>query len=294
MHSDMTAGQSKLRRGLNTGVERAKSEAWCSATWSDDFLQGASNNIFGNALYKNLGESKFVEVSDALGTETYWPWGISIGDVNADGYEDVFVTAGMGYPFTYAINSLLLNDAGNIFRSTEFLLGIEPRRDGRVSKKCFTLDCSAADRLHPLSRGRTGELSVESSLSTRSAVIVDLDGDGDLDVATNEFDDVPQILISNLSEQTPVHFLKIQPIGSKSNRDALGAVVRVKAGGRQLSRYGHGKSGYLAQSSLPLYFGLSNADHAEEIQVLWPSGRQQILTTGIPKNGLLVLREPQE
>jgi len=292
MHSDMTSGQGKLRRGFNLGVERAKSEAWCSATWSDQFLQGASNNIFGNALFENLGSGRFGEGSDRLGVETYWPWGVSIGDVNADGFEDVFVTAGMSYPFSYAVNSLLLNDRGVAFRDSEFLLGIEPRRELRVSKDCFVLDCAGADRDHALSRGRTGKLSVRSSLSSRSAVFVDLDDDGDLDLVTNEFDDVPQVLLSDLSERRPVNFLKLRLVGSRSNSGALGAVVRVKAGNQKFSRYLHGKSGYLGQSDLPLYFGLGETLTAEEIEVRWPSGSQQLIQTGIPRNGLLVVKEP--
>ncbi|MFO1457986.1 MAG: CRTAC1 family protein [Verrucomicrobiota bacterium] len=292
MHSDMTSGQSKLRRALNAGVERQKSEAWCSATWTDAFLQGAANNLFGNALYENLGGGKFAEVSDRLHLETYWPWGVSIGDVNADGYEDVFVTAGMGYPFVYSVNSLLLNEGGQIFRDAEFLVGVEPRRDGRVSKESFVLDLDGADRNHPLAQGRKGKLSVRSSLSTRSAAFLDLDGDGDLDLVTNEFDDVPQVLINDLSARRALHFLKVQLVGTASNREGLGATVRVHAGSRTMSRFLHGKSGYLGQSSLPLYYGLGDSALADRVEVLWPSGRKQVVTSGIPQNGLLTLREP--
>ncbi len=292
MHSDMTSGQSKLRRSINAGVERVKSEAWCSVTWTDQFLQGASNNIFGNAFYQNQGAGRFTEKSDAVGMETYWPWGVSIGDVNSDGYEDVFVTAGMGYPFPYSVNSLLLNEGGTKFRDAEFLAGIEPRRDGRVSKECFTLDCDGRDREHPLSRGRHGTLSVRSSLSSRSAVFLDLDGDGDLDLVTNDFDDVPQIFLNDLASRRAPNFLKVQLVGTRSNRDALGAVVRVKAGGKQMSRYLHGKSGYLSQSQLPLYFGLGTAKQVDEVQILWPSGQTQTVTANVPHNGLFVVREP--
>lgn len=293
MHSDMTPGQSKLRRAMNAGVEREKSEAWCSVTWNDRFLLGASNNIFGNALYENLGGGQFAEVSDRLRLETYWPWGVSIGDVNADGFEDVFVCSGMGYPFSYAVNSLLLNEEGTFFRDAEFLLGIEPRRGGRVSKDSFHLDFDGADRDHPLSRGRKGRLSVRSALSTRSAAFVDLEGDGDLDLVTNEFDDVPQVLINDLADRQAVHFLRIRLSGTHSNRDGLGAVVRVRAGGKEISRFHHGKSGYLGQSSSPLYFGLGDAAQADRVEILWPSGRKQTITTGIPKNGLLLVKEPE-
>lgn len=80
--------------------------------WTEAYLQGSSNNIFGNAFYQNLGHGKFNEISDQIGVETYWPWAISSGDLNADGYDDLLITAGMGYPFRYAINSVLLNESG--------------------------------------------------------------------------------------------------------------------------------------------------------------------------------------
>lgn len=292
MHSDMTAGQSKLRRGFNSGVERAKSEAWCSATWTDEFLQGASNNMFGNALYLNRGDGRFEERSDALGAETFWPWGLSVGDLNADGWEDAVVTSGMGYPFSYAVNALLLNEAGTGFRRAEFLVGLEPRRDSRVSQESFVLDLDGADRGHPLGAGRSGKLTVRSSLSSRSSVFVDLDQDGDLDLVTNEFDDVPLVLISDLTQRRPIHFLNVRLKGQASNRQGLGAVVKVQAGGRQFSRYVGGKSGYLGQSDLPLYFGLGDAVQADAIEVFWPSGTRQTVRDGIPRNGKLILEEP--
>ncbi len=199
----------------------------------------------------------------------------------------------MGYPFVYAVNSLLLNEQGKVFRDAEFLVGIEPRRDGRVSKESFVLDFDGADRTHPMSRGRKGQLTVRSSLSTRSAAFVDLDGDGDLDLVTNEFDDVPQVLVSDLSARQSVHYLKVKLVGTRSNREGLGAVVRVRAGAREMSRLHHGKSGYLAQSSLPLYFGLGEAAQVERVEVTWPSGQRQTVTSGIPQNGMLVVTEAE-
>ena len=100
MHSDMTQMQTQEALRFGSNIEKRKSEAYCSIQWTEEYLQGSSNNIFGNAFYQNEGNGHFREISDSLGVETYWPWGISVGDLNADGYEDIFVTAGMGYPFT--------------------------------------------------------------------------------------------------------------------------------------------------------------------------------------------------
>jgi enediyne biosynthesis protein E4 len=292
MHSDMTDVQTKAGKINATGsFEKRKSDEWCSMEWTDAFLQGASNNIFGNAFYLNRGNGVFDEVSDKIGAETYWPWGISVADINADGFEDVFVTAGMGWPFRYGINSLLLNDGGQRFLDSEYVLGVEPRKDNRFEKEYFTLDASGADRKHMLAYHKKGLIGVIGSISSRSSAVFDLDDDGDLDIVTNEQNDHPMVLISNLSEKRKIHFLKIKLVGTVSNRDGLGSTVRVHCGSAAYLRYHDGKSGYLAQSSIPLYFGLGNAEKADRIEVTWPSGKKQEITQQIPANGLLVITE---
>ena len=79
MHSDMSE---------NIGVEREKLKSHMQ--WSEEFLHSGGNSIFGNAFYRNRGDGHFEEISDQLGAENYWPWGFSVGDLNADGYEDRF------------------------------------------------------------------------------------------------------------------------------------------------------------------------------------------------------------
>src|SRR5262249_33608023 len=140
MHSDMTEAQTKQgKQNMEARLEKQKSEAFCSAEWTEAVLQGSSNNIFGNAFYENKGGGVFEEISDRLNLETYWPWGVSVADLNADGYEDIFITAGMGYPFRYGINSLFLNESGKTFFDSEFVLGVEPRAGGRIDKDYFVL-----------------------------------------------------------------------------------------------------------------------------------------------------------
>ena len=277
MHSDMF-------RDVTPGFEKLKS----LVELPDHELEGGADNIFGNALYENLGGGRYREVSDALGAENYWPWGPSIGDLNADGWDDVFIASGMNFPFRYGINTLLLNDQGKALRDSEFLLGVEPRsglpapppgrpQPGGTSTKhpWFELDCSTADREHPLCSNRSGRFTVLGNTGTRSAVIFDLDGDGDLDIVTNEFHDSPQVLVSDLAQRRTVRFVQVKLRGTTSNRDGLGARVEVHAGGRVLARVHDGKSGYLSQSSLPLYFGLGDATKVDRISVRWPSGKTQ-------------------
>jgi hypothetical protein len=132
---------------------------------------------------------------------------------------------------------------------------------------------------------------IHGSLSSRSSVLFDVDDDGDLDIVTNEMNDRPMVLLSDLSEKKKIHFLKVKLAGSASNRDGLGATVKVRAGALALTRFHDGKSGYLAQSAAPLYFGLGEVARASSVEVTWPSGRKQLMTNGIPTNGLLVCVE---
>jgi enediyne biosynthesis protein E4 len=292
MHSDMNDAQIKLAGKMDPRVEKSKSEAWCTAQYDETFLQGSSNSIFGNAFYVNRGGGKFEERSDPLGVETYWPWGISVGDVNADGYADVFVAAGMGFPFRYGINSVLLNQRGERFYDSEFLLGVEPRPSGEIEIPYFTLDCSGADKDHRLAQGKTGSVTFKGTVSTRSSVIFDLDDDGDLDIVTLEWNYHPQVLLNLLSGKKTIKFLKIKLVGTKSNRDGLGALVKVHAGGKTYSQYADGNSGYFSQSALPFYFGLGEAPRVDKIEVRWPSGLKQNVVEGLELNKLLTIREP--
>jgi hypothetical protein len=210
----------------------------------------------------------------------------------------------MNFPFEYGVNTLLLNNLGEGFLDSEFLVGIEPRMamlerpwydPGQpwlsTKKPWFELDCSGPDRSHMMCRGRPGKYVVMGNVGSRSAVIFDLDNDGDLDIVTNEYNDVPQVLISDLAQRRPVHFVKIELVGTESNRDGLGAQVEVEAGPLKMTKQNDGKSGYLSQSSMPLYFGLGDTVRIDRITIRWPSGREQVLTEGLVADSLMTIEE---
>jgi hypothetical protein len=279
MHSDMSAV---------IGPEREKQKS--TMEWPEAFRGDGTTSIWGNTFFLKEGPGTFREVSDAINAENYCPWGPSVGDLNADGYDDTFIASGMNYPFRYMVNTVRLNDRGRQFVDAEFVLGIEPRKPG-VAMPWFELDASGRDRGHPDAAGATGRVTVWGARGTRSAVIFDIDRDGDLDIVTNEFNAAPMVLVSNLSEKTRVRYLEVKLTGTASNRDGLGAVVKVTAGGSTYTKVMDGNSGYLSHSLLPLYFGLGVAEAVDRIDVVWPSGRTQTVQSAIKMNSLITVRE---
>ena len=283
MHSDMIGNRKPDEEKLKAPPQHVMSD--------DDLGAPANTFVFGSAFYHNLGQGRFEEISDRIGVDNLWPWGTSVGDVNADGWDDVFISSSMNFPFRYGINSMLLNNVGEKFVDAEFLLGLEPRRDGRTDTPWFDLDCSGDGRGTKPCEGKTGVVTVMATLGSRSSVMFDLENDGDLDIVTSDFNSEPQVFISDLAQRRSIGWVKIVLIGTTSNRNGLGAIVRVRAEGRSFVKQCDGKSGYLSQSVLPLYFGLGDSKRIDSVEVQWPSGRKQVVSSLPNKNQTIQITE---
>lgn len=283
MHSDMSE---------DVGLDRERLKA--RMQWPESFVQSGNQSIYGNAFYRQTEDGKFEEVSDAVGAENYWPWGLTVADINADGFQDAFLTSSMCFPYRYSANSLLINDGGERFLDTAFLSGIEPAPAGKQLAEWFELDADGADAAHPICQGRSGRVVVWSARGSRSSVVFDIDDDGDLDIITHEFNTPPRVLISNLADAgKPINFVKIKLTGRQSNRDGLGAIVTVVTDQLTQRQQMDGRSGYLSQSLLPLYFGLGDASVVESIHVAWPSGASQTIKGPVAIQETISIEEPE-
>jgi hypothetical protein len=270
MHSDMWMSlQFDWRpNGINRISENEKTK-WPRLTGPEpDPLTGMLPNpkyadvIFGNTFFKNLGGGKFREMSDRANLETLWPWGIAAGDFDNDGYIDLFIPSGMGYPFFYWPNYLMMNNGNETFTDRAREQGIEP----------------------PPGRGEYAEQLIagrKAARSSRAAAVADFDGDGRLDLIVNNFNDQPYYFRNQFPKKNYIAFRlrggrsKLDPKGS--NRDAIGALVKIFVGKEVMVRQVDPAGGYLAQSSKTVHFGLGDRRQVDRVEIRWPSGRKQVI-----------------
>jgi hypothetical protein len=108
------------------------------------------------------------------------------------------------------------------------------------------------------------------SRDARAVAAADLDRDGRIDLVIANNNAPPTILMNYLAAAG--RWVELELVGSRSNRDAVGAAVRLTAGGKTIVQTVEAGSGYSAQSAYPVHFGLAQAAELESLEVRWPSG----------------------
>ncbi|HXG47044.1 MAG TPA: CRTAC1 family protein [Methylomirabilota bacterium] len=122
----------------------------------------------------------------------------------------------------------------------------------------------------------------------RGSAYADIDGDGDLDAVLTQIAGPPLLLRND--QQLGHHWLRVKLVGTRSNRDGIGAWVILRAGGQTQSRQVMPTKSYLSQSELPVTFGLGTADRVDSAEVIWPGGWKQKFTVA-RVDATIVVRE---
>ncbi len=214
--------------------------------WFDIVRTNFSDQL--TTLYRNNGDGTFHDASLAAGlgvNRKYLGFGAVFFDFDNDGWKDIFLANGHVY-------SQLAGRKLHVTYKQPRLL-YRNRRDGRF------------DDVSSLSGP-----GIRSAHVSRGCAVGDLDNDGNLEVVVNNLDAPPSLLRSGGGYRN--HSLLIRCIGTRSNRSAIGARVKVTVAGRdQIDEVMSGSS-YYSHNDLRLHFGLGTADQAERVEVSWPSG----------------------
>jgi hypothetical protein len=274
MPSDFDLSRIREKRKYETFYEPLKGESFYNVTLEEEFAEQTGIDpevvFLGNGLFRNLGGGRFEEISDEANAETFWPWGIAAGDFDNDGYEDAYLPSGMGHPWTYWRSPLLHNNGDGTFTDIGAAAGVDPPPGG------------------PTLAMRLGGRN--AAKSARSAIVSDLDADGRLDLVVNNFNDRAHLFMNRSPKR---NFIAFRLEGTRSNRDAVGAVVRIRLGDRTMAGLVHAAGGYLAQSSKTVHFGLGEKTRVDRCEISWPSGRVQVLEAPAA-NRIHAVKEPAE
>jgi hypothetical protein len=209
-----------------------------------------------NTIYRKNADGSFTDVSRATKTADvslpYVGWGTKFFDYDNNGWLDLLVVNGHVYPQ---------------------IEGAFPGGEYRQRKLFY----------RNLRNGTFEDLSnnvgeaIKERRASRGAAFGDYDEDGDIDVIVNDLDG-PPMLLRNDGGSRAGHWIKLQLVGTKSNRNAVGARVELKAGGLTQIDEVHAGDSYISHSDWRLSFGLGAATMVDEITIRWPSGAVENLT----------------
>jgi enediyne biosynthesis protein E4 len=205
-----------------------------------------------STLYANDGKGFCADRTFAggIGLNTKWlGWGVGFLDLDKDGWLDLFLVNGHVYPEVERLKT----EAGYKQRKVVY----RNLRNGRFQ--------DITDGLGP---------PVTTPKAGRGAAFADLDNDGDLDIVVNNVHDTPDLF--TLDSPAAAHWLVVKLVGTRSNRSAIGARVRlVTAAGRQLQEVRGGGS-YFSQNDQRVHFGLGASTRIERLEIRWPNGLQEM------------------
>jgi len=287
----------------------------------DIFVANDSNP---NYFYRNRGDGTFEEAAIASGVaynidgKEMSSMGVAVGDYDNDGRTDLFVT-------TFANDNYVLyhNDGKGLFSDVSFPSGVGEPTISFLGWAAFFLDFdndglkdlfAANGHVYPEIEGKLGRETYREPLllfrnqgngkfrevgdaaglhalslrSARGGAYCDYDNDGDVDIVVSNIDEPPQILRNDGGNTG--HWLEMKLIGTKSNRDAIGALVKVRSG--DLVQWGRVRTGgsYISGNDPRLHFGLGASDSADVIEIRWPSGAIETLNH-VPANRILAIKE---
>jgi len=211
------------------------------------------------ALFRNDGGMSFTDVSFLAGVATptipYVGWGTAFFDFDNDGWLDLFMVNGHVYP---QVDTL---DVGSRYREPKLLF--LNRHDGTFR--------NISELVGP---------AIQIPQVSRGAAFGDLFNDGRVDIIVENVDGKPMILRNTILRNeggTHNHWIEFELAGTKSNRLALNARLKAVAG--DLVQVDEVRSGgsYLSQNDLRIHFGLGSHDRLDRVEILWPSGKIEIL-----------------
>jgi hypothetical protein len=282
-----------------------------------------ANDLVRNFLYRNNGDGTFTDVAYGAGVgfdingKPQAGMGVDCGDVDGDGYPELFVTN-----FSEELNTLYQNRGDGTFEDATQNLGLasgylplgfgtkmyDVDNDGDLdlhvtnghvidNVKLYqpNLSYEEKDLFYENVGGRFKDISAEAGPALqalrvgRGLAVADYDNDGYLDVAILSLGR-RAVLLKNQGARSG-NWVEIRAQGTASNSFGFGATVRATVEGKTLVREVNNAASYLSSNDTRVHLGLGSAKVIQRLEIVWPSGRKQALDN-VAANQILTVKEP--
>src|SRR6266513_2351021 len=233
--------------------------------WFDIFKTNFADDTCN--LYHNNGDGTFSDVTFSSGigiNNQYVAWGCGFIDYDNDGWPDILQINGHVYP------EIEGHELGQTYKNPRLVY--KNLGEGRFKDVSSEMGPGISERF-----------------SSRGAAFGDYDNDGDIDALVLNMNGPPSLLRNDGGNQQ--NWIKIKLIGTKCNRTAIGARVRVVTGKHAQMDEVHSGSSVMSQSDLRLHFGLGKAQTVELIEVKWPTTQKVEQLKQVKVNQILTIRE---
>ena len=312
-----------------TGIDRANDNYGLGVIPGDYDNDGdldifVSNDATPNVLFQNNGDGSFTEAGLLAGVaynadgDEEAGMGVDFGDIENDGDLDLIITH-----FFSETNTLYRNDGGGTFTDFTVLAGLAAPTINKVAFGTGFFDYDndgdvdlfvANGHVYPhislvpaggtyrqlnqlfqnSGTGRFVDVSARSgpglavNRASRGACLGDYDNDGDVDIFIVNMNDAATLLRNDGGNRS--NWLAIQVFGNPTNRDGVGARLRVVTGDRTQIRTVNGASSYMSHRDIRVHVGLGQRREADRVEIAWPNGAVESIAS-VPANRLLLVRQ---
>jgi enediyne biosynthesis protein E4 len=234
--------------------------------WPDIIITDLSHQRY--ALYTNLKDGTFDYSTSVTGLNAisllHSGWGVRFMDYDNDGWKDLLIVQ------SHVIDTIQMYDPDLRYREPPVLL------HNQQGRKFVDVSAASGDMFH-------------QEWAARGLAIGDLDNDGKLDAVVTSNDGPAWVLLNQTV--TAGHWITLKLVGVKSNRDAIGAQVRISTSSGDQFATVTTASSYQSSSDKRLHFGLGAANSVRAIEIRWPSGIHQLLPEQKPDQ-IVTITEP--
>lgn len=217
-------------------------------------------------IYRNVLGTSFDEITARSGmtilSNPMSGYSVNIADFDNDGWKDIFVSRG-------DVASPNMADRTHVDQPNTVFRNLQGKWSALTEEAGFT---ALPPRRH------------------RGAAVADFNGDGKLDLVVTALSAPAEIWINDSVGNS--HWLQFTLQGTKSNRDGIGARIKLTAAGKVQYNHMTSASGYASSSLVPVHFGLGDARIAEEVEIRWPSGTVQLLKN-VAADQVVQVKEPR-